>query len=124
MKQLFYLIALLSFFACGPARKTVQAIEPQILNEGHPIQEFAPDRLIIMYDEEIGKAPLEKAIQAYKAEVIYDYSIIPAMAIKLPEGSDIKAAIQYFKQVKGVVSVERDRIYRLTDPVRPGLEIM
>jgi hypothetical protein len=46
------------------------------------------------------------------------------MAIKIPDGSDIKEAISYFRAVKGVVSVERDRIIRLTDPVKPKLEAM
>ena len=65
-----------------------------------------------------------KAIKEYNAEIIYDYSIIPGMAIKIPDGSDIKEAISYFRAVKGVVSVERDRIIRLTDPVKPKLEVM
>ena len=30
-------------------------------------------------------------------------------------------AIDYFRRVEGVVSVERDRIIRLTDPVKPPL---
>ena len=35
-------------------------------------QDYAPDRLIIMYAEDIGKEPLIKAIQKYKAEILYD----------------------------------------------------
>ena len=85
---------------------------------------YSPDRLIIMYDEEIGKEPLLGAIEEYGAEIIYDYSIIPALAIKIPEGADIHEAMEYFKKVKGVVSVERDQIIRLTDPVQPRIEIM
>ena len=85
---------------------------------------YAPDRLLIMYDEEIGKEPLLAAIEEYKAEIIYDYSIIPGMAIKIPEGADIHEAMEYFKKVKGVVSVERDQIIRLTDPVQPRIEII
>ena len=85
---------------------------------------YSPDRLLIMYDEEIGKEPLLAAIEEYKAEIIYDYSIIPGMAIKIPEGADIHEAMEYFKKVKGVVSVERDQIIRLTDPVQPHPVIM
>ena len=85
---------------------------------------YSPDRLIIMYDPEVGKDPLEKAIAEYKAEILYDYNLIPGFAIRLPEGSDILKAIDYFRRVEGVVSVERDRIIRLTDPVRPRLEVM
>ena len=77
-----------------------------------------------MYDTEIGKEPLQNAVKQYGAEIIYDYSIIPGMAIRIPEGKDIHEAIEYFKKVKGVVSVERDRIYHLTDPVKAHLEVM
>lgn len=77
--------------------------------------QFSPKTLIISYDKEVGKGPLLKAIKDYGAEIIYDYSIIPGMAIRIPEGKDIHDAIDYFKKVKGVVSVERDRIYHLDD---------
>lgn len=89
-----------------------------------PESMYSPNTLIVMYDETIGKEPLQTAVKEYGAEIKYDYSIIPGMAIRLPDGSDIQKAIVYFKQVKGVVSVERDRINRLTDPVRPRLETM
>lgn len=76
-----------------------------------------------MYDQETGKEPLLKAVKEYKAEVIYDYSIIPGMAIKKPDDKTLEETMLYFKKVKGVVSVEYDHVYHLTDPVRPKLEI-
>ena len=124
MKQLLYIFAFLSLISCGPGKKTVQTLEPQIIIGEDRFQEFAPDRLIIMYDEKTGKDPLLKALKDYNAEIIYDYDFISGMAIKIPDGSDIKKAIKYFKAVKGVVSVERDRIIRLTDPVKPKVVIM
>jgi hypothetical protein len=84
---------------------------------------FSPDRLIIMYDEAVGKEPLMNAVKAYGAEILYDYSIIPGIAIRLPEGTDIRKAIEWFRKVEGVTSVERDQIIRLTDPVQPRLEV-
>ena len=121
MKQLLYIVIFLSIIACGPARKTVQV---PTATENEQFQDYAPDRLIIMYADEIGKEPLLKAIQKYKAEILYDYSIVPGMAIRIPEGANLDDAIKYFKRVKGVVSVEKDHIIRLTDPVRPKLETM
>ena len=85
---------------------------------------YSPNTLIIMYDTEVGKEPLLAAIKQYQAEIIYDYSTIPGMAIRIPDGSNIHVAIAWFKKVKGVVSVERDQIIRLTDPVKPRLEVM
>ena len=121
MKQLLYIVIFLSVMACGSARKTVQV---STATENEQFQDYAPDRLIIMYAEDIGKEPLIKAIQKYKAEILYDYSIIPGMAIRIPDGANLDDAIKYFKRVKGVVSVEKDHIIRLTDPVRPKLETM
>ena len=83
---------------------------------------YSPYTLLIMYDEQVGKEPLLKAVEEYGAKLKYDYSIIPGIAITIPEGTDIHKAIAFFKRVEGVVSVERDRIYRLTDPVKPRLE--
>jgi hypothetical protein len=87
-------------------------------------QDVSPNTLIIMYDPEVGKEPLLAAVKEYGAELKYDYSIIPGIAIKIPEGTDIHDAIDFFKKVKGVTSVERDHIYHLIDPVKPKLEIM
>lgn len=84
--------------------------------------EYSPNTLIIMVSEDIGKEPLYKAIKDYGATLKYDYSIIPGVAILIPEGTTLEQGIAYFKKVKGVVSVSKDRITRLTDPVRPRLE--
>ena len=77
-----------------------------------------------MYDAEVGKEALMQAVNDYGAELLYDYSIIPGIAIKIPEGKHILEAIDYFNQVQGVTAVERDHIYHLTDPVKPKLEVM
>ena len=117
-----FLLALAASIACG-TQKNVETID-----NSFPVQEelidVSPDKLIIMYDEEIGKEPLLAAVEAYGAELIYDYSIIPGIAIRIPEGKDIRDAINFFKQVKGVTSIERDQIIHLTDPVMPSVEVM
>ena len=117
-----FLLALAASIACG-TQKNVETID-----NSFPVQEelidVSPDKLIIMYDEEIGKEPLLAAVEAYGAELIYDYSIIPGIAIRIPEGKDIRDAINYFKKVKGVTSIERDQIIHLTDPVMPSVEVM
>lgn len=80
--------------------------------------------LIILYDKEVGKEYLLQAVKEYGAELLYDYSIIPGIAIKIPEGTDILKAIAFFEKVKGVTAVERDHIYHLIEPVKPKLEVM
>jgi len=72
--------------------------------------EFSSDVLIISYDLEIGKDPLKKAIRKYGASIIYDYRIVNAIAIRLPDPSKIDDAILHFEKVKGVLQVSRDRV--------------
>ena len=86
-------------------------------------QEHSPNVFLLMYDAEIGKEPLMKAIKEYKCEIVYDYGIINGMALKKPEDMTLEETMQYFKSVKGVTNVEYDHIIRLTDPVKPKLEI-
>ena len=45
--------------------------------------------------------------------------IVTGFAIRIPDGKKIGDAIQYFKKVEGVKSVERDRIYHIDDPIGP-----
>ena len=71
----------------------------------------SPTNLIIFYDTGIGKEPLLEAIKDYGATILYDYRIIPGVAVRIPDGKDIIEAIEYFAGIKGVTSVERDHIY-------------
>ena len=112
-------IALLLFTSCG-AKQTVVKAEPTAEVN---VPEHCPSVFLVMYDSEIGKNPLLKAINDYKVEVIYDYNIINGMALKKPNDKSLKETISFFKKIKGVVSVEYDHVYRLTDPVKPKLEI-
>ena len=75
-----------------------------------PAPQFSPTNLIISIDTNIGKEPLKRAIEEYHAEILYDYNIIPSMAIKIPPEKNIEDAIQFFKYVEGVIGVERDGI--------------
>ena len=120
-KLIVILTAICLIPSCGTPKK---AVLPETATAIEDEQDVSPNTLIIMYDTEIGKEPLQTAITEYGAEIIYDYSIIPAIAIRIPDGKDIREAMEYFKKVKGVVSVERDHIYHLTDPVKPRLEVM
>ena len=82
---------------------------------------YSPNTLIIMVDTLVGKEPLLQAIKDYGATLKYDYNLIPGVAIRIPEGKTLQESIAYFKQVRGVVSVSKDRITRLTDPVKPKM---
>lgn len=72
--------------------------------------EFSSDVLVISYDIQIGKDPLKKAIRKYGAEIIYDYRIVNAIAVRVPDPAKIKEAVTYFEKVKGVMQVSRDKV--------------
>ena len=109
------------FFLCSC--KTKQHIETAMPIQHEYTPEHSSNVFLIMYDAEIGKDPLLKAIKEYKCEIVYDYGIINGMALKKPEYKTLEETMLYFKKVKGVVSVEYDHIYHLTDPVKPKIEI-
>ena len=112
-------IVLLLLVSC----KSQQTVELSPPIRGQEIeQEHSPHVFLVMYDAEVGKEPLQKAIKDYKCEVIYDYKIINGMALKKPESKTLEETMHYFRGVKGVLSVEYDRINHLVEPVRPRLE--
>ena len=112
-------IAIILFTSC----KTKQKVELSAPIQGHQYeQEHSPNVFLVMYDEKVGKVPLQKAVKAYKCEVIYDYNLINGMALKKPDGKTLEETMQYFKGVKGVLTVEYDHIIRHTDPIKPRLE--
>lgn len=71
--------------------------------------------LIIYYDKLVGVEPLLKAAERYGSEIIYRYNIISGVALRVPENKTDEEAIKYYKKVKGVLQVARDRIYHLQD---------
>lgn len=113
-------IALIALTSC----KTKQTVELSAPIESHKYEpEHSPNVFLVMYDEKVGKEPLQKAIKEYKCEIVYDYGIIKGMALKKPEDKTLEETMQYFRAVKGVTTVEYDHIIRLTDPVKPRLEV-
>ena len=113
-------IALIALTSC----KTKQTIELSAPIESHKYEpEHSPNVFLVTYDEKVGKEPLQKAIKEYKCEIKYDYGIINGMALKKPEDKTLEDTMQYFRGVKGVITVEYDNIIRLTDPVKPRLEV-
>ncbi len=87
------------------------------------ITEHSHTVFLVTYDKNIGKAYLQNAIKEYGCEVVYDYNIINGMALKKPDDKTLEETMQHFKKIKGVLTVEYDHIYHLTDPVKPDLQI-
>ena len=104
--------------------RSKQIVELSASIESHKYEpEHSPNVFLVMYDEKVGKEHLQKAIKEYKCEIVYDYGMINGMALKKPEDKTLEETMQYFRGVKGVLTVEYDHIIRLTDPVKPRLEV-
>lgn len=83
---------------------------------------YSRDVIIISYDMEVGKDPLKKAIRKYGAKIIYDYRIINAIAVRIPDSRNLDDAVTHFEKVKGVLQVSRDQVHRLDR--EPTLEFL
>ncbi|AUI66332.1 MULTISPECIES: hypothetical protein [Glaesserella] len=111
MKKYIFIITLASIVtAC-----TNQLVKPFEQSKGiHTQAEIVSNNvLIIFYDQRVGKQPLIKAIQRYQAETVYEYENMNGFAIRIPKGKNIEHAEAFFKEVEGVLSVERDQIMQL-----------
>ena len=74
---------------------------------------YSPNTLIISYDETVGKEPLVKAVAKFGAEILYDYSIINALSIRIPEGKTLDESAKHFRKVKGVIEVSKNSVYHI-----------
>ncbi|MBR6847005.1 MAG: hypothetical protein IKM74_02625 [Bacteroidales bacterium] len=118
---IIFLVTMITMVSCGTKQEVVEAPKP--IQGGEYVPEHSEYVFLVMYDAEVGKAPLQKAIEDYGCEIVYDYNIITGMALKKPEDKTLEETMEYFRKVEGVTSVEYDHIYHLTDPVKPRLEV-
>lgn len=126
MRKYCFLLILLALDAMLTSCKTSQVVE---LQSSKPIQDFnhslehSPNVFLITYDAEVTKDALLKAIKEQGCDIVYDYHSFNGMALKKPREKSLEETMQYFRTVKGVLTVDYDRIIRLTDPVKPRLEV-
>ncbi len=72
--------------------------------------EYVSRTLIVYYDVSHGKEALLEAAKKEGAKVVYDYKIINAVALSVPEKDNIEEAITFFEKVPGVLQVVRDQV--------------
>ena len=68
--------------------------------------------LIIFFEQGKGDAVVA-AVKQYGAEVVYRYQMINGIAIRVPAGKNVDAAIAHFERVRGVLQVQRDQVMQL-----------
>ncbi len=115
-------VALVLLVSCKTGKETTHPVGV-IAQASEAAPEHSPTVFLVQYDPETGKEPLLEAIKKYEATIVYDYNMMPGMALKKPEHKTLEETMEYFRTVKGVINVEYDHIIRLTDPVKPRLEI-
>lgn len=69
--------------------------------------------LIIFYQDGTAKKRLRKALRKLHCETLYEYRSFNGMAVKIPSGADINDIIRRLRNVRGVLSVARDRMLQL-----------
>lgn len=94
-------------YSCRTARKTVQPRQTVMP------EEYSPSTLIVYYDGQTGSTPLLSAIRKMRGEVIYKYQNFNAVAFRIPDNAEIESVMKSIRKVKGVLSVQRDRIMHL-----------
>lgn len=99
----WHVIYIVSFvLLCLISCKTEQVVEPPM---SLPVLKFVPEHspivFLILYDAEIGKEPVLKAIKEYKCEIVYDYHNMNGMALRKPKDKSLDETMQYFRSVKG-----------------------
>lgn len=110
-----FIVMLLATVGCSSKKNVTQTVESDLQINSQLSDDVVRGSLIISYDGEDALARLKKAIETYGAEIVYEYKIINSVAIRVPDTKTDEQAIQYFQKVKGVLSVERDRIMHTQD---------
>lgn len=128
---LLLLLSVITLFSCQlkQAQNTEPATQKTLIKVSDTIRKIPARKenslvsrtLIIYYDEKTGSKHLMDAVQEIGADLIYEYKTLKGIAVKIPEDQSVESAITFFKKVKGVSSVHRDRIYSIDPPVRSSV---
>jgi len=69
--------------------------------------------LIVFYDSAIGKKDLLKTVKKLKGNILYDYKNFNGIAASFPQDANINTVMATLRKVKGVLSVEQDKVLQL-----------
>jgi len=121
MKRILLLVVLALSLSAAQAqvRRPLPKFDPENPQPLPAPQLYDLHSLIISYDVEVGKKPLKRAIKRKKCEIMYDYKNFNMIAVRLPDNFPLAEAEEYFRNVRGVIHVGKNRRYELhTQPVR------
>ena len=102
--------------------------EPQVPQESQVSQEslkpqeprYSPRTLLISVEAWRKEAGIADLCERHHLSVVYDYHLVSMYAVSTERDytdGEMEALIAALEQERGVLSVQRDQIYRLTDPI-------
>lgn len=108
MKKNFKILLVLLVIIVGINNCTTA--ENTVVKTNEIAEKKETDSLMIYYDTAVGKDELLKEIEKYGATFMSESSVSDMIAIKLPKNVKLEDAISYFKNVKGVIEIEKNEI--------------
>ena len=81
---------------------------------------YSPRTLLISVESWRKEAGIAELCERYHLSVVYDYHLVSMYAVSTERDytdGEMEALIAALEQERGVLSVQRDQIYRLTDPI-------
>lgn len=104
-----------------PIEAKADSLYPMLLSSRVPQKQCRQNTasngvLIIWYDSKTGKKPLLRSVRRKRCKLIYDYKMLSGIAVSVPQNADMQSIMQYFRGVKGVLSVDEDRMLYLDSP--------
>ena len=113
MKFPSLLLPIVLLAACQSTTPATSAAKSSLQPPQSAAPQYTERTLIVFYDPAVGSEPLLQAVKDYGAEVGYQYKNLNGISILLAEGQNIEAAQRHFRNVRGILSVSRDRIMHL-----------
>ena len=105
--------AVIALSACQSLAPAAFDAEGSLKPPQNAAPQYTERTLIVFYDPAVGSEPLLQAVKDYGAEVGYQYKILNGISILLAQGQNIEAAQRHFRNVRGVLQVQRDAVMQL-----------
>lgn len=89
---------------------TIQPVGGHSESDAAEDEDYSKSVLIVFYEDATANKRLRRAIRKMHCETIYKYHNFNAMAVRIPKGSKIMTVADRIRKIRGVLTVERDRI--------------
>ncbi len=132
-----FLFSFFTLFGCASSKKDslsvnnrsekrTAAVSDRPISESSRESEYSHKTVIVSLQPESPEGTARALADDFDLELIYDYKFINACALSARReltDAELEDLIARLKKDVRVLNVEKDMIIRLTDPVRPRLEV-